>query len=258
MVSKAQLRILAWLNKHPESLETSWDVTREISLPGIAEGLGVVRSALNIPLSKLEHSDLIFKRMAHVVGGGSRRRQIYHITPKGRLHLEENDTDFSKHQTVVEIVGNPPKIDEIFGRKKEREKCLEILNEKSLLVSGMPGIGKSAFVLSLCQELAQQKTVRWAVADQFSDYHAITSTWYLDELLPRDIESICLKLQNSDDILAIDDVNLVSQRHIDSLQELVEKLCNSSKVRLILISRESSGLFKALSNFKLDALDLLN
>ncbi|MED5309004.1 MAG: AAA family ATPase, partial [Candidatus Thermoplasmatota archaeon] len=237
-------------------METSWDVTREISLPGIAEGLGVVRSALNIPLSKLEHSNLIFKRMGHVVGGGSRRRQIYHITPKGRLHLEENDTDFSKHQTVVEILGNPPIIDEIFGRKKEREKCLEILNEKSLLVSGMPGIGKSAFVLSLCQELAQQKTVRWAVADQFSDYHAITSTWYLDQLLPRDIESICLKLQNNDDILVIDDVNLVSQRHIDSLQELIEKLCIGSKVRLILISRESSGLFKSLSNFKLDALDL--
>jgi len=256
MVSKAQLRILAWLNKHPESLETSWDVTREISLPGIAEGLGVVRSALNIPLSKLEDSELIFKRMAHVVGGGSRRRQIYHITPKGRLHLEENDIDFSKHQTGVEIIGSPPIIDKIFGRKKEREKCLKILNEKSLLVSGMPGIGKSAFVLSLCQELAQQKTVRWAVADQFSDYHTITSTWYLDTFFPRDIESICLKLQNSDDILVIDDINLVSQRHIDSLQELIGKLCNISKVRLILISRESSGLFQDLSNFKLDALDL--
>ena len=130
------------------------------------------------------------------------------------------------------------------------------MNEKSLLVSGMPGIGKSTFVLSLCQELAQQKTVRWAVADQFSDYHSIISTWYLDELLPNDIESICLKLQNNDDILVIDDINLVSQRHIDSLQELIEKLCISSKVRLILISRESSGLFKDLSNFKLDALDL--
>ena len=59
--------------------------------------------------------------MAHVVGGGSRRRQIYHITPKGRLHLEENDTDFSKHQTAVEIVGNPPIINEILGREK-REK----------------------------------------------------------------------------------------------------------------------------------------
>ena len=256
MVSKAQLRILAWLNKHPESLETSWDVTREVSLPGIAEGLGVVRSALNLPLSKLERSELIFKRMAHVVGGGSRRRQIYHITPKGRAHLEENDVDFSKHRTTFEIVGNPPTIDEIFGRKKEREKCLEILNEKSLLVSGMPGIGKSAFVLSLCQELAQKNTVRWAVADQFSDYSTITSSWYLDELFPSDIDSICLKLQNSEDILVIDDINLVSQRHIDSLQELVGKLCDISKVRLILISRESSGSFQDLSNFKLDALDL--
>ena len=64
MVSKAQLRILTWLSKHPDNVKNSWDVSRELSLPGIAEGLGVVRSALNVPLTKLEQEDFISKRMA--------------------------------------------------------------------------------------------------------------------------------------------------------------------------------------------------
>ena len=82
MVSKAQLRILAWLSKQPDSLEKSWDVSREISLPGIAEGIGVVRSALNIPLTKLEQDGLISKRIVadyrppSGLGGLTKRRNL--------------------------------------------------------------------------------------------------------------------------------------------------------------------------------------
>ncbi len=80
MVSKAQLRILDWLSNYPDTLRKSWDVTRDLSLPGIADALGVVRSALNQPLTRLEKNGFVIKRTAHVVGGGSRRRQVYHIT----------------------------------------------------------------------------------------------------------------------------------------------------------------------------------
>ena len=75
MLTQPQLRILKWLNEYPSSLEKSWDVSRDLSLPGIAEGIGVVRSALNIPLRIIEEHGFVFKRMAHVIGGGSRRRQ---------------------------------------------------------------------------------------------------------------------------------------------------------------------------------------
>ena len=108
MVTKAQLRILAWLDRHPDSIVNAWDVTRDISLPGIAEGLGVVRSALNLPLSGLEESGLLTKRMAHVIGGGSRRRQVYHITTEGRLQLANTTGDFEKAPARQEIIGKPP------------------------------------------------------------------------------------------------------------------------------------------------------
>ena len=90
MVSSSQKRILTWLSQFSPNIENSWDVTRDIALPGIADGLGVVRSALNLPLKKLEQSEMVFKRMAHVIGGGSRRRQVFHITEKGREYISSN------------------------------------------------------------------------------------------------------------------------------------------------------------------------
>ena len=53
MVTSQEARILARLAIFPPSLETSWDVPREICLPGLAEYLGVVRSALHEPLKQL-------------------------------------------------------------------------------------------------------------------------------------------------------------------------------------------------------------
>ena len=80
MLTQPQLRILKWLNQYPSNMEKSWDVSRDISLPGIAEGIGVVRSALNIPMTTIEEHGFVIKRMAHVIGGGSRRRQVYHLS----------------------------------------------------------------------------------------------------------------------------------------------------------------------------------
>ena len=57
---------------------------REICLPGLAEYLGVVRSALHTPINELLDGDYIAERKAHVIGGGSRKRKVYHITDKGR------------------------------------------------------------------------------------------------------------------------------------------------------------------------------
>ena len=43
MLSEAQLRILARLAEFGTELEGAWDVPRALSLPGLAESLGVVR-----------------------------------------------------------------------------------------------------------------------------------------------------------------------------------------------------------------------
>ena len=70
MLTPAMLRILRWLDEHPATLESAWDVPRSISLEGVADGVGVVRSALFQPMSELEESGLIHTRQAHVLGSG--------------------------------------------------------------------------------------------------------------------------------------------------------------------------------------------
>ena len=59
MLSPSQARILRWLGKFSTALETAWDVPRDLSLPGLSESLGVVRSALHSPLNALSEMDLI-------------------------------------------------------------------------------------------------------------------------------------------------------------------------------------------------------
>ena len=131
MLTQPQLRILKWLNEYPSSMEKSWDVSRDLSLPGIAEGIGVVRSALNIPLKKLEEHGFVVKRMAHVIGGGSRRRQVYHISKSARDYLSQLLVSDITPKKTKQIFGNPPKQVEIYGRKNEFSQCLDILTQKS-------------------------------------------------------------------------------------------------------------------------------
>ncbi|PXY73202.1 MAG: hypothetical protein CXX80_08865, partial [Methanobacteriota archaeon] len=49
--------------------------------------MGVVRSALHAPLKELVELDLLETRLAHVSGGGARRRNVYHLTAAGWNYL---------------------------------------------------------------------------------------------------------------------------------------------------------------------------
>ena len=80
MLSDTERGLLSQLSKFSESLEKSWDVPRSLSLPGLAESLGLARSSLHKPLSRLEDEGLVLTRSAHVIGGGSRTVSYTHLT----------------------------------------------------------------------------------------------------------------------------------------------------------------------------------
>ena len=69
MLPESQARLLRLLARYPDELVEAWDVPRELSLPGLSESLGLVRSALHEPLKSLEDQGLIQTRNAHVIGG---------------------------------------------------------------------------------------------------------------------------------------------------------------------------------------------
>ena len=88
MVTGPESRILARLHTFSSTLESAWDVPRDICLPGLSEYLGVVRSALHAPLNELVKKGMVIERKAHVIGGGSRKRKVYHITDLGERNVK--------------------------------------------------------------------------------------------------------------------------------------------------------------------------
>lgn len=256
MLTQPQLRILKWLNEYPSKLEKSWDVSRDLSLPGIAEGIGVVRSALNIPLRVIEEHGFVIKRMAHVIGGGSRRRQVYHISDSGREHLSQLILSDISPKKPKEIFGNPPELIEIFGRDAEFSQSLEILTEKSLVINGMPGIGKSVFVRKIAAHYGSKTPVRWASANEFTDYLEICRAWNFTAIPPRDIESISMAFSNLEEILIIDDFHQIDGRHHQKIQELIQGISQNSQTKFILISRDTLDSDFGFAQLKIESLDL--
>ena len=69
MLSETQRRLLLRLADFGAEIESAWDVPEHYHSPGLAEHLGLVRSAIHTPLKELESSGLISTRSAHVIGG---------------------------------------------------------------------------------------------------------------------------------------------------------------------------------------------
>ena len=140
MVRGPLARILSRLAEFPRNLETAWDVPRDICLPGLAEYLGVVRSALHAPITELIESGYVIERKAHVIGGGSRKRKVYHITELGR---ENSSSNLKRKEKVGSFFGDLPERQEIIGRD---DLISDILQHDKVILKGLPGIGKTSIL----------------------------------------------------------------------------------------------------------------
>ena len=102
MLNDTERAILSRLSEYSEEIEDSWDVPRAISLPGLADSLGLVRSSLHKPLTKLEKDGLVFTRIAHVIGGGSRKRKVIHL--KYNLLRKSSNSQALLFRTKIRVI----------------------------------------------------------------------------------------------------------------------------------------------------------
>ena len=242
-ISAPQERILRWLGGFSPTMEKAWDVTRDLSLPGISEALGVVRSALNSPLSKLEEEDLVFKRKAHVIGGGSRRRHVYHLTDEGRQLLEglgEEATNEASNKGALH--GTAPQLGHTHGRQQFAEEVAEQMREQHcLILSGLPGIGKTTVGGLVSEHLLNSGiNVRWAQVDKFTDAQALCRHWGFKGPLPNDEHALAeyVAKKCKKDALVIDDAHLIDERHLASIQSLCGLLDEAKATHMLVIGRE--------------------
>ena len=175
MLPPAQSRILSRLALFGGELEAAWDVPRALSLPGLAESLGVVRSALHAPLSSLEDEGYVRTRTAHVIGGGSRRRTVVHITDAGRKTVAEFEEPSGARRGRT--FGPIPDQISLHGREGDSASLSDsLLAGSNVLLSGLPGVGKSSLARAVAEQvLSMGWTVRWASCDSDTDTAAILS-----------------------------------------------------------------------------------
>ncbi len=244
MVTGPEARILARLATFSSSLESAWDVPREICLPGLSEYLGVVRSALHGPLNELVYKGLVVERKAHVIGGGSRRRKVYHITELGRAECKDVEVPAAKK--VGELLGKPPVQTILQGRD---ELILQLKNMKKMILTGLPGIGKTSLLRSIADELVKDgKVVRFATMESFKDIVEIIEEWGYDY----SSENAVLK-SSKNEVLIIDELQEVSQRHLGRLEMFANKA-----EHLIMASRAPLPIVEGFEIIEVPPLDVLD
>ena len=214
MVTGPESRILARLHTFSPSLESAWDVPRDICLPGLSEYLGVVRSALHSPLNELVKKGMVVERKAHVIGGGSRKRKVYHITDLGRAECQ--DIGAQPKKSVGELLGKPPNQSSLHGRT---ELIDQLKSKKKVILTGLPGIGKTSLLRGIADELVKEgMTVRFATMESFKDITDIFGDWEYQF----SSESAVLN-SSKKDVLILDELQEVSQRHLGRLEEFASK-----------------------------------
>ena len=267
MLTPAMLRILRWLGEHPAALESAWDVPRSISLEGIADGIGVVRSALFQPMSVLEENGLIQTRQAHVIGSGRRKRKVAHITQEGRKELREHSEDVPemRSKTTSRLNGQIPEYTNLHGRQSETESILKALEENvPVHLRGMPGIGKSTLARSIVQALAEQGTqIHWVQLDAYCDVHEAMQRMEIETPQILEVEGYASVLEQKEALLIFDDVHSISPRHQLSFSQLFKAL-NQQNVSFMIIGRDRDAFSIEATYIDLgpldqaDAVELLN
>jgi DNA-binding MarR family transcriptional regulator len=214
MLPESQARILRLLARYPDELVEAWDVPRELSLPGLSESLGLVRSALHDPLKALEDEGLVQTRTAHVIDGGSRKRNVIHLTAKGRQQASTLVTT-AGHSMEIEVT------DGLHGRESELGQLESALADGAAILTGMPGIGKTALLQTL-------PSTRYVAMDASMDAQMLTASWLEIEDAPIDLEAQMELLSAVSEILVADEVQDVHSRHQSAVHALLNGLIDSN------------------------------
>ena len=249
MLSETQRRLLLRLADFGAEIESAWDVPRALSLPGLAEHLGLVRSAIHTPLKELESSGLISTRSAHVIGGGARRRTVVHLTDSGRERAENLSEEELPDKSQSLATGSLPNPIQIRGRGEELDNLLtKLLAGENLQLTGLPGIGKTSLTRSVADLLMERGfKIRWATCDSDSDAFAIGSMW-LGRDSPRDPTAIASAASGNKTALIIDEVQELHPRHLSSVKSLLSACVETSTGVLAAVRAPSP--FGTLSGFE--------
>lgn len=257
MLSDTQRRLLLRLADFGVEAESAWDAPRSLSLPGLAEHLGLVRSAIHTPLKELEASGLISTRLAHVIDGGPRRRTVVHLTDSGRKRAELLSEEELPEKSQSLAIGPMPYKIQIRGREDELDILLtKLLAGENLQLTGLPGIGKTSLTRSVAELLMERGfKIRWATCNSDTDAFAIGSMW-LGKESPSDPAAIATAASGKKTVLIIDEAQELHPRHLSAVHSLLSACAETSTGVLAAVRAPSPfGTLQGFEEFRIQGLD---
>ncbi len=239
MLSNTQSAILLRISEFGAEIESSWDVPRALSLPGLAEHLGLVRSAIHNPLKELEEMGLIVTRLAHVIDGGSRKRTVVHLTSLGHERVESISIDNIIESRGISVGPLPQSIN-LIGREDIVNRIVEnMFNYGKIQLSGLPGIGKTSIARKVAEKVMDKGwKVCWSTCNSDTDVSVIGSAWLNGES-PRDPQAIASVVCSKKTLLILDEVQELSDRHTEAISDLLEA-CSKEDISCLISVRAPS------------------
>jgi DNA-binding MarR family transcriptional regulator len=257
-MNQTKIRLLRLLNEFGEYLENAWDVPRSISLPGLADSMNMVRSGLHKPLKQLEEEGLVKKRLAHVIGGGTRKRQVFHITNEGRSVFESiNDSS----DTVPDEEKKPLTNTTVYGRDDFITTCLNHLTVHSTLaIGGLSGIGKSTVANIVMENLESNNfNIRKVNVLEEHDAQSLFSIFHSEtEHLPSSTDGIreyILSIEGKN-VYVFDDFHCLSNRHLSGVFSLINACASKDDNVVILIGKQPMKTPDDVEIFTLESLEI--
>lgn len=257
-MNQTKIRLLRLLNEFGEYLENAWDVPRSISLPGLADSMNMVRSGLHKPLKQLEEEGYVKKRLAHVIGGGTRKRQVFHITNEGRSTFESLNV---LSHTVPDEENKPLTHTQVYGRDDFITTCLNHLTEHSILaIGGLSGIGKSTVANIVSENLESRNfKIRKVNVLEENDAKSLLSILHSDtEHLPSSTDGIREYILSTEgkNVYVFDDFHCLSNRHLTGVFSLIDACASKHGNIVILIGKQPMKTPKEVETFILESLEI--
>ncbi|DAC45631.1 MAG TPA: ATP-binding protein, partial [Candidatus Thalassarchaeaceae archaeon] len=126
------------------------------------------------------------------------------------------------------IIGPAPESIDVHGRSSEIQTISDsVMEGKSIVISGLPGIGKSTLARAIATNLENNGwTIRWAKCSVSTDTKSIGDMW-LGKPSPSSVAAIIESVASSRTLLVIDEAQELHPRHSKPICELISEASES-------------------------------